>query len=352
METVLPNSYGPNAKLLGAIDYPPTGTNPDRYFLAESIYSTRLPFISGTAYFPGPKDLGFGWGICINCAEWTSIKGEPDGDGLTIVQTSQLAKLQSIRDYSFTRFIDSTGQEYFVYYVDGNTVVFDRQLNGETTLHEATGTVEYFSPSSTNIFVGENENFIVYTGSTPYQYPVKYNPHPIGNRQNLSIASISLDLEGCDFNGEYSYSGYKRLPLKDLSYNVSYLAMGSIAIEGRKFRPRYSFEWDLVIPFEKLSKLMAIREEQELKIRGYNSSIGVKLIDGRLGMLDKSPRQRAKARQLVNPSAPMGYEYITPVFDIYISDIMYDLFIPSKNIWKVKVIAQELNILSPNYDIV
>ncbi|MGL4568876.1 MAG: hypothetical protein ACRCU6_10190 [Fusobacteriaceae bacterium] len=341
--------------MLGPMVANPTGTNRDDYFIQEYTNDVRIPFINNVACIYGPRYIGYGWGICTQSAGFTTISGQTGSTNnrLNITSSRELKKLRELRGFSYTRFIDYSENEYFLNDIENNTLVFDRNLNGNTLFIEASGSVVYFSPSpSIDISIGDRDNFIVYLSPSQYQYPVEYNIHPVGNKQNLSIGSLSLDLEGCDFNGDFIYSGYRRMPLKNLSYTIDYLPMGPVSVSGRKFRPRFSFEWDLILSFDKLSQLMAIKEEQEFKIRGYADSIGIRLIDGRLSLLEQLPRQRAKARQSISQSAPIGYEYITPVFQIYISEIMEELFIPSKNIWKVKVIAQELDILAPNYDIV
>lgn len=178
---------------------------------------------------------------------------------------------------------------------------------------------------------------------------------PIGYSQQISSpGGIILSLGSRAFSPDFNVIGYKRNIRKDYLKSVTHQLIGTPTIIGVRHPRYFEFEWELLLTAEEYQLLYAMWIEQTDAINSYSSDIRVKLFDARQVLLVRSPRQRAKilntALPLDTPEPPANFEYIWPIFNIFITELEETAFILSKSLYKVRLKANELTILSTDED--
>jgi len=181
---------------------------------------------------------------------------------------------------------------------------------------------------------------------------------PIGYTQTLSIGSISLTLIDIDFDADqHGGLGYKRF--KDVAHQMGAAESfyGATLLDGPFFPAKHQFTWSLILPPEKIYPLIAIWEEQQYRIKDKQADVAVRLLDGRLVAMERSPRTRAKFGTVANsPTPPPGFEFFWPQYDVILevgSDLM-EWYLQDANgaaeNFTIKIAARELTLVPVTED--
>lgn len=179
---------------------------------------------------------------------------------------------------------------------------------------------------------------------------------PIGTRQKLSLGSLTLELDACDFSpdGSAGIAGFSRSLRSQTEY--SYSIFGEAVIKSDFVGPRYSLRWSLQLPTDKYFKLKLLQEQQIEAFANRISPSYILLDDQRLAHTEKiASRKRAKLGNIPN-AAPASFLHFWPRMAIgflpsFTNEFAMQLA-ESNWLHRIELEATELTLLSPaNFDI-
>ena len=178
------------------------------------------------------------------------------------------------------------------------------------------------------------------------------NIFPIGNSQQFDSASgLVLNIRGSDYTTNLNLIGYNRTIKPNYLKSVIHQINGTPSIKGVRHNRFFTYEWSLQLNQARYDILSAMWYEQTDKINTYaTSDIGIKLFDARQVLLVRSnPRQRAKILNTPLPAdtpvAPANFEYIYPIFSIFITDLQIAPLLLANGLFNVTLKADELVVL-------
>lgn len=142
--------------------------------------------------------------------------------------------------------------------------------------------------------------------------------------QTLSVGSLSVTLDACDFQSSQDNKlGYTKRKIENTLVDTTHLPFGGASVKGLvRGKPAWEFTWDLILPRAKTLALLGVIQCFEERVNDNLADPFIQLVDQRIPVMEKQPRTRASKGNLLNldfPDIPAGFDIFYPIFKVSIS---------------------------------